>query len=69
MTKTSKLIKEINQTDAEIESHLDTIDEGLSKPACYALPLTAFVLGFTFHKAVPSPIALIAWFSSKARLF
>lgn len=68
MTSSSKLIKEINRTDAAIESHLETIDEGLPKPACYALPLAAFVLGLSFHKVVPSPIPLIAWFS-KVRLF
>jgi hypothetical protein len=55
MSKASDLIQEIQLTRAKFHQDLSLANQELESPACYALPLIAFVLGLSLHKSVPNP--------------
>jgi hypothetical protein len=59
MSKASELIKEIKITRASLDQSLALANQELESPACYALPLMAFIVGFSLHKSVPNPSKLI----------
>lgn len=59
MCKTRDLLQEIAYTEASLEQNRALANQELSSPACYALPLLAFVVGVTCHKSLPDPIGLL----------
>jgi len=59
MSKASDLIKEINLTKASLKQNHALANQELESPACYALPLAAFILGLTCHKSVPHPSKML----------
>lgn len=60
MCKTRELEQELKETMAELEAARETVNQPLESPLCYALPLSAFVLGFAFHKKLPKAITTLS---------